>query len=152
MKRRAGEGGPWPAGRSVFTLQIVQVRLVACLLCALIKHIMQSGFDQGKPYAGGVEEAFTCPEQGVLHVTSTVTVGGQSETTLQVLPSPAASTRMGVCAKAAAAFGAQCALSLFVLLCGLQVYRNEGSWKPKNKFTLGTFGLTAPPKNIWEGH
>ena len=43
-------------------------------------------FQSGMPGAGGVEEAFTCPEQGVLHVTSTVTVGGQSETTLQVLP------------------------------------------------------------------
>lgn len=67
------------------------------------------------PGAGGVEEAFTCPEQGVLHVTSTVTVGGQSETTLQV-------------------------------------YRRSDTWKPKNQFTLGAFGLTAPPKNIWEGH
>ncbi|KAK9839249.1 hypothetical protein WJX81_004180 [Elliptochloris bilobata] len=69
----------------------------------------------GEPYAGGVEETFTCPEAGVLHVTSTVSVGGQSETTLQV-------------------------------------YRRSEAWKPKNKFTLGMFGLSAPPRDMWEGH
>lgn len=35
-------------------------------------------------WAGGVEETFSCPEPGVLHVTSVVTVGARSETTLQV--------------------------------------------------------------------
>ncbi len=34
----------------------------------------------------------------------------------------------------------------------LQVYRRQERWTPKNKFTLGTFGLKAPPLNIWEGH
>ena len=50
-----------------------------------------------------------------------------------------------VCASAAAA-------DLVCCRIGVQVYRRSDSWKPKNKFTLGTFGLTAPPKNIWEGH
>ena len=55
-----------------------------------------------------MEEAFTCPEQGVLHVTSTVTVGGQSETTLQVLHvfRPVVRSLFCVSATAAAGFGA----------------------------------------------
>lgn len=40
----------------------------------------------GDPYKGTMEEQYLSPQEGVLHVISTITVGPKTATTLQVGP------------------------------------------------------------------